>query len=170
MPKMSSTSRPALHGALGRGRDTCRRLPAFLTAPAAVRHLRWPEAPVSERSKLTARHVTEVHDRSPSIAVVQIMQDDVRAAAWAGEPGEVLLRAGHRFDPADLRQRCGTTCANCSALSAARTAEQLAELPATTSGPGLQHLLNRARRSPDGPIGHLQKYGTEQLPVTQILT
>ncbi|MBP2056098.1 hypothetical protein J2Z21_009115 [Streptomyces griseochromogenes] len=99
---------------------------------------------VSEHTQLTSRHVGEVRDRRPSIAVVLIMQDDVKPGVWALELEEVLLRVGHRFGRVDLRRRMRDYVRGLLGPVGRKNGWQLAEYVGLDGPVGLQHLLNRA--------------------------
>jgi SRSO17 transposase len=118
---------------------------------------------VSECSRLTGRHVAGVRDRLGLIAVVLIVQHDVRPDVWADELGEVLLRVGHRFCRADLRRRMRDYVRALLGPVGRKNSWQLAE-HAGHSGPhGLQNLLNRARWDADEVRDDVQAYVAERL-------
>ncbi|WP_371666664.1 hypothetical protein OG985_45870 [Streptomyces sp. NBC_00289] len=75
------------------------------------------------------------------------MIDDLADAAWKGELNDLFLRIGHRFDRANARRRMRDYVRSCSVRSAARTAGNWPNTPATPDG--LQRLLSGATGNAD---------------------
>jgi SRSO17 transposase len=109
------------------------------------------------------RHVAGVRDGRLVIAVVLIVQADVRPDGWALELEEVLLRVGHRFGRVDLRRRMRDYVRGLLGPVGRKNGWQLAEYVGHDVPAGLQHLLNRARWDPDEVRDDLQEYVAERL-------